>query len=150
MSHDVDRPLRVIGIGSPFGDDTVGWQAVERLRKETDIFPHGTEWHTLDRPGSALIPLLENSKAVVLIDAMQSGLPHGTVQRLQLSELLMQAQPPSSHSFGVAESLAMAEALNGLPEKLLLYGVEMGATPEAWYPLLLQQLSNDLSEIQRE
>ena len=148
MSHVVETPLRLIGIGSPFGDDMLGWQALERLRDELDVFPHGAELHTLDRPGSSLIPLLEDGKAVVLIDAMQSGQSPGTVQRLSLSELLTQAQTPSTHSLGVAETLAIAEQLQVLPEKLFIYGVEMGAAAATWYPQLLQQLRIDLSELQ--
>lgn len=148
MSHVVETPLRVIGIGSPFGDDTLGWQALERLCNELNIFPHATELHTLDRPGSSLIPLLEDGKAVVLIDAMQSDQPPGTVQRLSLNELLTQAQAPSTHSLGVAETLAMAEQLQVLPETLLIYGIEMGAAAATWYPQLLQQLRVDLSELQ--
>lgn len=142
MSHDVETVLRVIGIGSPFGGDAVGFAAIERLGEETDLLPPETELLTLDRPGSALIPLLEKSRAVILIDAMQSGRSPGTVQRLQLDDLLAEANPPSSHSLGVAEALAMARALGVLPEKLLIYGIEADGenATTGWYPQLLELL----------
>jgi len=145
MSLAAEQPLRVIGIGSPFGADTIGWQAIERLREEKELFPPGTELLVLDRPGSSLIPLLEKSSTVVLIDAMQSGQPNGTVQRLQLSDLLAQANHPSTHAIGVAETLALAEALNVLPEKLLIYGIEMEEKPSAeiWYPQLVGLLKQE-------
>lgn len=147
MSHDAEVPLRVIGIGSPFGDDAVGFRAIERLRKERSLFPAGTELLVLDRPGSRLIPLLENSKAVVLIDAMQSGQRPGTVQSLQLHDLLSQAEHPSSHTLGVAEALALAKALSSLPESLLIYGIEASENEltGTWYPELLQMLGEDIS-----
>ena len=100
--------LRIIGIGSPFGDDALGHQALERLQQEDGLFPPGTELLALDRPGSSLVPLLENSRAVVIIDAMQSGQPPGTVQRLKTDELITETKLPSSHNLGVAEALALA------------------------------------------
>jgi hydrogenase maturation protease len=148
MSHAAEHlPLRVIGIGSPFGGDTIGWQAIERLRDEAELFPHGTELRALDRPGSTLIPLLETSRFVILIDAMQSGHSPGTVQRLQLNDLITDAEQPSSHSLGVAEALALAEALNVLPEKLLIYGIEEGGkeSSEQWYSQLVEMLHQDMA-----
>lgn len=147
MSHVAEAPLRVIGIGSPYGGDTVGWQAIVRMREEIDRFPPGTELHALDRPGSSLIPLLEKSKAVVLIDAMQSNQYPGTVQRLHLGDLLMVAAQPSSHSLGVAETLNLAKVLGSLPETLLIYGIEASdeLPTEQWYPNLLSLLDRDIS-----
>lgn len=150
MSNDTEISLRVIGIGSPFGDDTIGWQAIALLRGHCDRFPIATEWQILDRPGSGLISLLENAKTVVLIDAMQSGQPPATVQRLQLSNLLTQADIPCSHSLGVAESLAMAAALKCLPQELLIYGIEMGGKMEKWSPSLLEYIIEDLLELERK
>lgn len=130
--------LRIIGIGSPFGDDALGHQALERLQQEDGLFPPGTELLELDRPGSSLVPLLENSRAVVIIDAMQSGQPPGTVQRLKTDELITETKLPSSHNLGVAEALALARVLNVLPERLLIYGIEAGrgVTEVQWYPEL--------------
>lgn len=145
MSHDAEVALRVIGVGSPFGADAVGFQAIERLREERSLFPTGTELLALDRPSSNLIPLLEESAAVILIDAMQSNQPSNAVHKLQLSELLAQARPPSSHSVGVAETLALAEALGLLPKHLLIYGVEMSddLTMDEWYPHLVDLIRQE-------
>ncbi len=147
MSHVAEAPLRVIGIGSPYGGDTVGWQAIIRLREDIDRFPPGTELQALDRPGSTLIPLLEKSKTVVLIDAMQSNQHPGTIQRLKLNDLLLGATQPSSHSLGVAEALALAKVLGTLPETLLIYGIEASdeLPTEQWYPNLLSLLDRDIS-----
>lgn len=153
MSHDAEIALRVIGIGSPFGDDAVGFVAIEKLREETDLLPPNTELFALDRPGSTLIPILEKSRAIVLIDAMQSGQSPGTVQRLQLIDLLAEANHPSTHSLGVAETLAIAKALDVLPKKLLIYGIEVGESDvtEGWYPQLLELLRREkLKELATE
>lgn len=140
-------PLRIIGIGSPFGDDTLGFQAIERLRQEFALFPSETELLALDRPGSTLIPLLEKSDSVVIIDAMQSGQAPGTVQRLVPEELIREKNMPSSHNLGVAESLALAKVLGVMPERLLVYGIEVGdgAATEKWYPALWTLLRADIA-----
>jgi len=135
--------LRIIGVGSPFGEDTLGFQAIELLRRETGLFPPDTELLALDRPGSTLIPLLENAHTVVIIDAMQSGQPAGTVQRLELADLIREKNMPSSHNLGVAETLALAKVLSVMPEKLLVYGVEAGKGIEKkqWYTELRSALA---------
>lgn len=139
--------LRIIGIGSPFGDDTLGFQAIELLREDIELFPPDTELLALDRPGSTLIPMLENSKTVVIIDAMQSGQPAGTVQRLELPDLIAEKNMPSSHNLGVAESLALADVLGVIPERLLVYGIEAGdgIARDAWYPKIVVQLRQEFN-----
>lgn len=139
-------PLRIIGIGSPFGDDTLGFQAIERLEQERDLLPPDTELLAMDRPGSTLIPLLEKSHTVVIIDAMQSGQPAGTVQRLEPDDLIREKNMPSSHNLGVAESLALAKVLGVMPERLLVYGIEMGesVTEKDWYPELYSRVMKDM------
>ena len=82
---------------------------------------------SLDRPGAALIEHLQGRPCVILIDAMLAGLPAGTVRELSLEDLIVSAQPPSSHQLGLAETLALASALACLPQHLHLIGIEAGA-----------------------
>jgi hydrogenase maturation protease len=143
--------LRIIGIGSPFSGDQLGLQAVTLLQQETRLSfsPFEVDFLALDRPGSGLIDYFTGAEVVVLIDAMQSGQAVATVQRLNGDELLHQAGLPSSHSLGVAETLALAEALGALPQQLLIYGIEAGeeAVPEYWYPALFALLQQDISTL---
>lgn len=138
-----DAPaLRILGVGSPFGDDSIGFQAIELLRQESGLFPADTELLALDRPGSTLVPLLENANTVVIIDAMTSGKPPGTVLRLELADLIREENMPSSHNLGVAEALALAKVLGMVPERLLVYGVEAGEGVDqgVWFPVLTRLL----------
>lgn len=145
------KQLRVIGVGSPFIKDVLGLQAVERLQHEAffHALPADTVFHMLDRPGSVLISYLDGAQAVVLIDAMQSGQPAGTVQRLSSSELVQQGGMASSHHLGVAESLALAEVLGAMPEQLLIYGIEAGEEQglSLWYEPLRELLQQDLLQV---
>jgi len=144
-----NRELRIIGIGSPFGGDRVGLHAIERLRKEPRLTLHTGQltFVALDRPGSSLLKYFEDVGSVILIDAMQSGLSVGTVQRLEIDNLIQQGSFPSSHNLGVAETLALADALGALPQQLMIYGIESGIEEESsgWYENLLSLLLNDIS-----
>ncbi len=141
--------LRIIGVGSPFTEDSLGLQAIERLGKAPFLtrLPFRVELMALDRPGSGLINAMEGAGAVVVIDAMRSGRAAAEVVRLKPNELRQRAASPSSHYFGVAETLALAEVLGVLPPRLLIYGIEAGRSLDAadWYPALSTLLQHDLS-----
>jgi len=145
------KRLRIIGIGSPFTEDRLGLQAVERLQHESFFFSPSLELEflMLDRPGSGLIGYLESAEAVILIDAMQSGQAAGTVQRLEPSELISRGGMASTHQMGVAETLALADALGALPDPLRIYGIEAGEglDSELWYARLRDLLQQDLPRL---
>ncbi|EGW53398.1 hypothetical protein TevJSym_bd00340 [endosymbiont of Tevnia jerichonana (vent Tica)] len=96
----------------------------------------------LDRPGSALIPWLEES--VVLLDALRAEGQPGQIRRLDLAELADPGQINAVHGFGVAQALALAQALGELPQRLLLLGIVIDAAtpspPELDGAALLAQL----------
>jgi hydrogenase maturation protease len=63
---------------------------------------------------------------VVLIDAVRSGAPPGTVHRIDLKETRpgFLKSYGSTHGLGIAEAVELARSLNRLPETLILYGIE--------------------------
>lgn len=128
-------PLRwvVIGLGSPVAGDDLGWQAVEYVRAcWPTAQPPLPECLCLDRPGPALLEYFTPGIGVILVDALQSSAyPAGSVQVLRLEDLVLQARQPSSHQLGVAETLALAQALDQLPECLYLLGIVMPPQPAA-------------------
>lgn len=123
--------VAIIGVGSPFGDDQLGWQAVEWLMHSglSQRFSHmHLAFNQADRPGALLLEQLRGTDAAIIIDAMQSGAVPGTLRAFTLEQLL--AQPSgllSSHAFGVAQTLALGASLGGLPRMLRVLGIEMGA-----------------------
>ncbi len=121
--------VTVIGVGSPFGADQLGWWVVDGLSQRSELQPFIADGRlrllSCDRPGSGLIEMLQGSGTVHLIDAMISNAAPGTVRCLRdnfatYSSLLM-----SSHGFGLGQALAMAEALAELPPDLTLHAVEI-------------------------
>jgi hydrogenase maturation protease len=118
--------LRILGIGSPAGDDQAGWLAVDALLASGVCAGGGVAIEKLDRPGANLIPLLDDADRVILIDAMQSGNQAGRVRRFDQKDWPGYGCGLSSHGFGVLAALSLARELGSLPPRLDLYGIEIG------------------------
>jgi len=119
--------VRILGIGSPSGDDQAGWLTIDALLAGEVHADAEVAIEKLDRPGANLIPLLENAAHVVLVDAMQGGGEPGRILRLDEQDWSDYRQGVSSHGFGVLDALLLARELGGLPPRLDLYGIEIGS-----------------------
>lgn len=114
----------VIGIGNRYrSDDGAGPAVLDLLRSQQ--LP-GVQLLENDGGGAALLDAWQGAAAVVLIDAVSSGAPPGTIYRF---DLLAQPLPgemsfQSTHAFGVAEAFELGRVLNQLPASLLLYAIE--------------------------
>lgn len=121
--------VKVIGVGSPFGADQLGWWVVDGLCSRTelaDVLADGRlQLVACDRPGSALVEMLQGSGAVHLIDAMICGAVPGTVRCLRDNFATHSSPVMSSHGFGLGQALALAEALAELPPGFMLHAVEV-------------------------
>lgn len=117
--------IRLIGIGSPFADDRAGLEVAARL---APVVAPEVEVMSADRPGVDLLELLRGADAVILVDAVRSGAPAGTLHDLDLWAVPhARLRYLSSHGFGVAEALALAQTLGGMPAYGRLIGIEVGA-----------------------
>ena len=126
----------VIGIGNEErGDDAVGLLIARRLAA---LGLDGVSVITEQREGLALIDAWERAGAaqVILIDAVISGAPPGTVRRLPVDAepLPLLDARTTSHSLGVAQAVELARTLGRLPVSLVVYAVEgrqftLGAPP---------------------
>lgn len=137
--------VRVIGIGSPFGADRIGWQVADALERRLE--EHGGLEHrdidvhvgVADRPGVELLRLMQGAQRVILVDAVldcdetRTG-RDGTIGRpprwLQRDELQVLSLGRSSHDLGVSEALALGEALGQLPEQLSILGIHVDPDPD--------------------
>jgi len=73
-----------------------------------------------------LLDLWEDADSVILIDAMRSGRPVGTVCVFDPREAPIgsEAFPVSTHGLGLFEALALAGELGRLPRRVVIYGIE--------------------------
>lgn len=130
--NDQRAHVHIVGIGSPAGDDRLGWIAVEHLRNSPVILSFGKDVTLLaiDRPGARILAEFTAGQHVILIDAVRSGASPGTLYSIDSREGLAMLGGVSTHGFGVADSLALAETLGCLPERWVVFGLEAGAITE--------------------
>jgi hydrogenase maturation protease len=101
------------------GDDAAGILVAERLRE------HGVTAEVFGGDPLAMIESWDAMDDVILVDAMVTGAPSGSVQ---VWEIPPEGKFPcggcSTHGFGVAESVHLAEIMGRLPRRLRIYGIE--------------------------
>lgn len=122
--------IKVLGIGSPFGDDQLGWNVAESLKQYFSTkseFSKSLVIESHDRPGVRLIEFMEGAKTVFIIDALKSGSAIGTIHRLENTHIFTLETNLSTHNIGLVQALQLAQALNAMPANLVLYGVEISA-----------------------
>jgi hydrogenase maturation protease len=115
----------VIGVGNPLmGDDGLGIETVARLRarwsdRPTLTFVDGGTW------GMNLLPLIESARRVLIIDAIDRGLPPGARILLERDEIPRYvAVTLSPHQLDLREVLALAELRGNLPGDTVALGIQ--------------------------
>jgi hydrogenase maturation protease len=112
---------RVLGVGSPHGDDAAGWHVVEMLRRRPGL---SVQLATVEP--SQVLDHLSDCRRLILVDACRSNQPPGTVVRLQWPDSMLRSQRRrSSHALGLGDALALAETLGWLPPHVVVWGVEV-------------------------
>jgi hydrogenase maturation protease len=118
--------LRVVCVGNALrGDDGAGPAVAERLR---ELAP-GLDVVVESGEPAALLDALDGADEVILVDAVRSGAPAGSIQRvdvdIQRNHLISNDfSTASTHGLGVAEALELARALGRLPAAVTVYGIE--------------------------
>lgn len=116
--------MLVIGVGNVYrGDDGAGPAVIALLREEE--LP-GVRLLECDGDCSALLDAWHEAGTVLLIDAVSSGAPPGTIYRFDAlaRPLPRQVSFQSTHAFGVVEALALGRTLCQLPANLIIYAIE--------------------------
>ncbi|QUE31356.1 hydrogenase maturation protease [Francisella philomiragia] len=116
----------ILGIGSPFADDQFGWFVADKLAevvREKNIQNITVE--SADRPGLNLLTFLDSGyDKIILIDAVYAKVTPGTEFYFKAKDILSFGGFLSSHSVGVAPSLALADAIGMDISNIEFYGVE--------------------------
>ena len=121
---NTDADVLVLGLGNVLlGDDGVGPGAIAYLRRHCAI-PDGV--HCLDGGtlGLALLPHLEDARAVIMIDAVAVDGAPGTLVRITGKDVgPAVATRLSPHQVGVADLLQGARWHDREPARLVLFGI---------------------------
>lgn len=119
-------PVRVVGCGSPGGDDSVGWQAIAALRAVDAARSCAIELHAIATP-DRLLDIIDEHGSLVVVDGIVSGVAPGTVFRFAWPDArIVRGSSMSNHGLSVATTLDLAARLRTLPAFVVVYGVECG------------------------
>jgi len=117
-------PSLLIGVGNEFrNDDALGILVAREIRRRN--IP-GVAVVERSGEGTALMEAWASAAQIIIVDAIFPAKSPGEIHRLDA----VQEEIPrgffhySSHTFGVAEAVAMAKQLGTLPARLILYGIE--------------------------
>ncbi len=112
--------MLIIGCGNrQRSDDGAGILVAERLR---DL---GIPAETRSGEAADLIEAWRGANDVIVVDAVVTGAPVGTVQAWDARQPLGSVRATAStHGLGVAEAIELALVLQCLPARLQVYGIE--------------------------
>ncbi len=109
--------MTVIGLGNEWrGDDGVGIEVARRVGGRV-----------LEGEPIALVDLVEGEDEVMLVDAVSSGAPAGTLFRFEAGSEPLPGSlfgASSTHALGLAEAVELARSLGRLPRRVAVYGIE--------------------------
>ncbi|MEZ5453964.1 MAG: HyaD/HybD family hydrogenase maturation endopeptidase [Thiothrix sp.] len=116
----------ILGIGNLlWADEGFGVRVVEHLHARYS-FPANVQLLDGGTQGIYLVQHVEEADVLVVFDAIDYGLPPGTLKLVEDDEVprFMGAKKMSLHQTGFQEVLAMAQLLDRYPKHLLLIGVQ--------------------------
>jgi len=118
----------VLGLGNPLiGDDGTGLVLLERLR-ERGPWPDTVELVDGGTWGLSLLPAICDAERLLVLDAVRTGAPAGTVLRGEGDAVpRLYERPLSPHQIDLREVLAAAVLLDALPAQLAVIGIEPGS-----------------------
>lgn len=141
--------LLVLGVGHPDrGDDAAGWLVAARLEGLPRVIARQV---SADPAAWLTDPWWDRADAVVIVDAVVTGAPPGTIHHWTPDTLPRRAViGGGTHDLGVADTLALAAALGRLPDRLEVMGVEgavftVGAQASAPVRQAVDRLARELA-----
>lgn len=114
----------VIGLGNEHrGDDAAGLWVARRLAPRLAGRARVVE---LGGDGARLIELWDGADLAIVVDAVTSDRPPGTVHRIEVGAepLPSSLGATSTHAVSLAQAVALGQALGRRPRRLLIFGIE--------------------------
>jgi hydrogenase maturation protease len=152
------QPLRllILGIGNVlFGDDSLGVIAVQMLAQRYAPGP-GVSLRDGGTFGLSLLPLFEDTKQAILVDAVHSESPPGSLVRIEAPEAAAGACGQFPHGAGLADLLEGVRRLDRRPGRIVLLGLvpgtldaQLGCSPdvEAALPDLVRAVADEAARL---
>lgn len=119
------KPVLIIGAGNEFRSDDAAGLVVARLLRDR-VSDHA-EVVVGIADGTELLELWKGRPVVYLIDAIHASLEPGAIRRFDLPDEELPAEytsTQSTHSFNVGEAIELGKALDAMPERLSIIGIQ--------------------------
>jgi hydrogenase maturation protease len=118
------QKVLVVGIGNEYrSDDGIGIVIARKIceRRLSSVCVKEKSGE-----GAELMEAWREYERVILVDAVSSGSPPGTLFKINARKKKVPAKffHYSTHAFSVAEAIELARAMKTLPQKLWVYGIE--------------------------
>jgi hydrogenase maturation protease len=152
-----DAAVLVLGLGNPLrGDDGIGPRVIEVLNRRG--LPEGVTALDAGTGGLDLLQVLEGWERAIIIDAADVGREPGQFARFTSDEarFVGSEDATSLHNAGLAEVLALAEAIGQPLPELVIFGVQPakigwgeGLSPavEATLPVLVDAVVDEVARL---
>jgi hydrogenase maturation protease len=114
-----------VGVGNILlSDEGVGIHAVRALREVS--VPSHVRIFELGTRGLEILEVVEGFRKAIIIDAVKSGAPPGSIRRWQLGELLDTSAPRmvGLHEMDLMAALKIGLATAKLPDEVIIVGIE--------------------------
>ena len=124
--ENIHCEVLVLGIGNLlWADEGFGVRCVEKLAAEW-VLPETVLVMDGGTQGLYLLPYVQAARRLIVFDAIDYGLPPGTMKRVEGDEVprFMGAKKMSLHQTGFQEVISASALTGQLPEDLLLIGVQ--------------------------
>jgi hydrogenase maturation protease len=118
--------ILILGIGNVlWADEGFGVRCVETLA-DRYAFPPNVRLLDGGTQGLYLLPFMEEADALIVFDAVDYGLPPGTLKRVENDEVpaFMGAKKMSLHQTGFQDVIATAQLMGYCPAQMLLIGCQ--------------------------
>ncbi|TWT48049.1 hypothetical protein Pla22_50490 [Rubripirellula amarantea] len=113
----------VVGIGSPHGDDAIGWLVADALKESTD----GGETR-IEKAASPIeiFNAIDDCERLILCDGCSGLGSPGDTRRWQWpSSEFGQVNWSGTHDFSLIATLQLGERLNRLPPQVVVWAIEI-------------------------
>lgn len=122
----MSKRILILGIGNVlWADEGFGVRCVE-VMAETHALPPSVRLLDGGTQGLYLLPFLEETEALIVFDAIDYGLPPGTMKIVRDGEVpaFMGAKKMSLHQTGFQDVIATAQLMGYCPAEMVLIGCQ--------------------------
>jgi len=139
----------VVGFGSPFGDDRIGWDVIDELERHLKQNPD-LDVTLFKSKGSGFdwLNVAADAEQAIFVDAVKSNKQPGYIHHIRFDENTITSELPtfSSHGVALVDVIHLTRNAELFSQPVAFYGVEIPDQISAKHAEMLQQAKQQLLE----